>query len=86
MATLTDRVVMLGMVNFAAGIPMIVLSMVGGTFADRYSKRNIPLLAQVAYPREIAECGAASGLHSTIISASHVRATWQIFQWCCLDK
>ncbi|MEI8315869.1 MAG: MFS transporter [Verrucomicrobiota bacterium] len=48
MATLTDKAVMLGMVNFAMGIPMIALSMVGGTFADRYSKRNILLLTQVA--------------------------------------
>ena len=48
MATLTDKAVMLGMVNFAMGIPMIALSMAGGTFADRYSKRNILLLTQVA--------------------------------------
>jgi len=48
MATLTNKAVMLGMVNFAMGIPMIALSMVGGTFADRYSKRNILLLTQVA--------------------------------------
>ena len=48
MATLTDKAVMLGLVNFAMGIPMIALSMVGGTFADRYSKRNILLLTQVA--------------------------------------
>jgi len=39
---------MLGMVNFASGIPMIALSLVGGTLADRYSKRNILLLTQVA--------------------------------------
>ena len=47
MTGLTDKAVMLGMVNFAASIPMIALSMVGGTFADRYSKRNILLLTQV---------------------------------------
>lgn len=48
MANLTNKAVMLGMVNFASGIPMIALSLVGGTFADRYSKRNILLLTQVA--------------------------------------
>ena len=48
MATLTNQAVMLGMVNFAIGIPMIALSMIGGSFADRYSKRNILLLTQVA--------------------------------------
>jgi MFS family permease len=47
MTGLTDKAVMLGMVNFAAGIPMIALSMVGGTVADRYPKRNILLLTQV---------------------------------------
>ena len=48
MANLTNQAVLLGMVNFAMGIPMIALSLVGGTFADRYSKRNILLLTQVA--------------------------------------
>src|SRR5882724_11922997 len=47
MTTLTDRASMLGMVNFAAGLPMIALSMVGGSFADRYDKRNILLLTQI---------------------------------------
>jgi len=47
MTTLTDSAVMLGMVNFAAGLPMIALSMIGGSFADRYDKRNILLLTQV---------------------------------------
>jgi MFS family permease len=48
MTTLTDRAVMLGMVNFAVGVPMIALSMVGGSCSDRYDKRNILLLTQVA--------------------------------------
>ncbi len=48
MTTLTDRASMLGMVNFAMGLPMIALSMVGGSFADRYDKRNILLATQVA--------------------------------------
>jgi MFS family permease len=47
MTTLTDRAAMLGMVNFAVGLPMIALSMVGGPFADRYDKRNILLITQV---------------------------------------
>src|SRR6185436_15651708 len=47
MTTLTDSAVMLGMVNFAAGLPMIALSMIGGSFADRYDKRNILLLTQI---------------------------------------
>jgi len=47
MTTLTDSAAMLGMVNFAAGLPMIALSMIGGSFADRYDKRNILLLSQI---------------------------------------
>jgi len=47
MTTLTSSAVMLGMVNFAAGLPMIALSMIGGSFADRYDKRNILLLTQI---------------------------------------
>lgn len=47
MTTLTDRAVMLGMVTFAGSIPMIALSMIGGTFADRHDKRAILLVTQV---------------------------------------
>jgi MFS family permease len=47
MTTLTDSAAMLGMVNFAAGVPMIALSMTGGSFADRYDKRNILLITQI---------------------------------------
>jgi MFS family permease len=47
MTTLTDSAVMLGMVNFATGIPMIALTMIGGTFADRYDKRWILISTQI---------------------------------------
>lgn len=46
-ATLTDRAVVLGLVNFAGGMPMVALSMLGGACADRYDKRNILLATQV---------------------------------------
>src|SRR4051794_22220312 len=45
--SLTDKAVSLGMVNLASGIPMILLTMIGGKFADRYDKRKILLLTQV---------------------------------------
>ncbi len=48
MSTLTDRALLLGMVNFAAGIPTLALTMVGGSVADRYDKRKILIIAQVA--------------------------------------
>ena len=47
MTTLTQSAVMFGLVNFCAGVPMIALSMVGGSWADRYDKRNILLVTQV---------------------------------------
>ena len=47
MTTLTNSAMMLGMVNFAAGIPMIALSMLGGSAADRGDKRTILLVTQV---------------------------------------
>jgi MFS family permease len=47
MTTLTSSAAMLGMVNFATGIPMIALTILGGTFADRYDKRWILLATQI---------------------------------------
>ena len=70
MATLTDKAVMLGMVNFAAGIPMIALTMVGGTVADRYSKRNILLITQVV---QIC-CAVTLG---ALVATGHIRI-WHI--------
>ena len=47
MTTLTDKAVMLGMVTFAGSIPIVALSLIGGTFADRHDKRAILLVTQV---------------------------------------
>jgi MFS family permease len=47
MTTLTTSAVMLGLVNFATGIPMLILALTGGVLADRLNKRNILLAAQV---------------------------------------
>src|SRR4051812_13799089 len=47
MTTLTSSAAMLGMVNFATGILMIALTMIGGSFADRYDKRWILLVTQI---------------------------------------
>ena len=47
MSTLTDKAIMLGMVNFAAGLPMIFLTMFGGSVADRFDKRRILVWTQV---------------------------------------
>src|SRR5256886_11999030 len=41
MSTLTNKAILLGMVNFAAGIPTLALTMLGGSLADRFAKRRI---------------------------------------------
>src|SRR5690349_14279126 len=46
MATLTNKAIWLGMANLAAGLPMLVLTMVGGAAADRFDKRKILLATQ----------------------------------------
>src|SRR6202158_5395592 len=46
MSTLTNKALLLGMVNLAAGLPMLALTMVGGSAADRFDKRKILLVTQ----------------------------------------
>jgi MFS family permease len=46
MSTLTTKAVWLGMAQFAAGLPMLMLTMVGGSAADKYDKRTILLTTQ----------------------------------------
>jgi MFS family permease len=46
MSTLTTKALWLGFVNLAAGLPMLVLTMVGGAAADRFDKRKILLITQ----------------------------------------
>ena len=46
-AGLTDSAFMLGLINFGAGIPMLLLTMHGGVVADRHDKRLILVITQV---------------------------------------
>jgi MFS family permease len=46
MSTLTTKALWLGMANLAAGLPMLALTMVGGSAADKYDKRKILLATQ----------------------------------------
>ena len=46
MSTLTDKALLLGMANLAAGLPMLLLTMAGGSAADRFDKRKILLATQ----------------------------------------
>ncbi len=47
MSTLTNKALLLGMANLAAGLPMLLLTMVGGSAADRFDKRKILLIDAV---------------------------------------
>lgn len=46
-SALTNKAIVLGMVNFAAGLPTLVLTMIGGSAADRYDKRKILIATQI---------------------------------------
>src|SRR5438132_11104492 len=46
MATRTTSALMLGLVNLCAGLPMLALTMVGGSAADKFDKRKILLITQ----------------------------------------
>ena len=45
LTTLTTQAWILGVVNFAGGLPMLLLTMLGGSYADRVDKRRILLAA-----------------------------------------
>ena len=47
-STLTNKTIVLGMVNFFAGLPTLALTMIGGSVADRYDKRKILIYTNVA--------------------------------------
>ena len=46
MTTLTTSALMLGIVNLCSGLPMLALTMVGGSVADRFDKRKILLITR----------------------------------------
>src|SRR5207302_6472833 len=48
MSALTNKAIMLGLVNFAAGIPALLLAPTAGSLADRFDKRKILIATQIA--------------------------------------
>src|SRR5437899_12608997 len=48
MSTLTNRAILLGLVQLAAGLPTIVFTPIGGSAADRLDKRKILIATQIA--------------------------------------
>lgn len=49
MTGLTQSAFMLGLVNFASGVPMLLLTMLGGSMADRFDKRRILVVTLAAH-------------------------------------
>src|SRR3954468_8794405 len=47
MSTLTNHALVLSLVNLASGIPAIILTMAGGSAADRHDKRLILVATQI---------------------------------------
>jgi MFS family permease len=64
LSSLTNRAVVLGLVNFAAGIPTLALTMIGGSAADRHDKRKILIATQVV------QIGTAVTLGTLVMTGS----------------
>src|SRR5947199_7649123 len=47
MSGLTNKAILLGLVNFAAGLPALALAPAAGSLADRWDKRKILVATQV---------------------------------------
>jgi MFS family permease len=76
MTTLTSSALMLGLVNLCAGLPMLALTMAGGSAADRFDKRKILLITQ--YVQIV--IAVSIGL---LIWTGHI-AIWQVFVFAAI--
>jgi MFS family permease len=77
MTTLTTSALMLGLVNLCAGLPMLALTMVGGSAADRFDKRKILLITQYV------QIGIAVSI-GLLIWTGHI-AIWQVFIFAAIQ-
>ena len=76
MATLTNKAIWLGMANLAAGLPMLLLTMVGGAAADRFDKRKILLVTQFV------QIGIACGIGFLVLRGQI--EIWQILAFAVM--
>ena len=77
MTSLTTSAFMLGLVNLCAGLPMLALTMVGGSAADRFDKRKILLATQYV------QIGTALSIGLLIWSGKI--AIWQVFVFAAIQ-
>jgi MFS family permease len=76
-ATLTTSALKLGLMNLCAGLPMLALTMIGGSAADRFDKRKILLITQYV------QIGTAVSIGLLIWSEKI--AIWQIFVFAAIQ-
>src|SRR5256885_13553691 len=76
MTSLTTSALMLGLVNLCGGLPMLALTMVGGSAADRFDKRKILLATQYL------QIGTALSIGLLIWSGKI--AIWQVFVFAAI--
>src|SRR5437763_4090800 len=77
MTTLTTSALMLGVVNLCSGLPMLALTMIGGSAADRFDKRKILLITQYV------QIGTAISIGLLIWSGRI--AIWQVFVFAAIQ-
>src|SRR5437588_8477958 len=77
MTTLTTSALMLGFVNLCSGLPMLALTMIGGSAADRFDKRKILLITQYV------QIGTAISIGLLIWSGRI--AIWQVFVFAAIQ-
>src|SRR5213594_3494398 len=77
MATLTTSAFMLGLVQLCAGLPMLALTMIGGSTADKFDKRKILLITQYIQIATAVSIGL-------LIWTGHI-AIWQVFVFAAIQ-
>lgn len=69
-SNLTNKAIVLGLINLAAGLPTIALTMYGGSLADRHDKRKILIATQLVQ--------IASAVVLGLLVMSHVIQIWHV--------
>src|SRR6266576_583950 len=77
MTTLTSSAFKLGLVQLCAGLPMLALTMIGGSTADKFDKRKILLITQYIQ--------IAIAVSIGLLIWSEKIAIWQIFVFAAIQ-
>ena len=69
-SNLTNKAIVLGLINLAAGLPTLALTMYGGSLADRHDKRKILIATQLVQ--------IASAVALGLLVMTHVIQIWHV--------